>query len=115
MIYCTDEIILEQKAVEANTTVKLRLGDEVEMGNSVFKVALAVPDAMDDEEATRAVDEDDLAQLHKDQDMAEGDAHHDEEEEDEGDEDSDGDYGAGAVAYGINEDEDDEDEDVSSC
>lgn len=112
-MYCTDEKALEQKAVEANTTVKLRLGDEVEMGNSIFKVALAVPDAMDDEEATRAVDEDDLAQLHKDQDMAEGDAHHAEEEEAEGDEDPDGDYGADA--YGIDEDEDDEDEDVSSC
>lgn len=79
----------EQKAVESNTSVKLRLGDEVEMGNSVFKVALAVPNALEEDEATRAVDEADLALLHKDAEMAEGYANHDEVEEAEGDEEDD--------------------------
>ena len=44
------------------------------MGNSVFKIMLAVPNAMEEDEATTAVDEADLAALQKDQEMADGNA-----------------------------------------
>ena len=93
-----------QKQIAEKTTVLLRLGDEVEMGNSVFKVELVVPSPIE-EEATTSIDHDDLAQLQKDQDIGngvlEGDAAlDDEDEEDDVDDfDEDGDDG--------DEDEDD--------
>lgn len=46
----------------------LRLGDEVEMGNSVFRVDLVVPNPLEDDETTTAIDDDEIAML-KDEDM----------------------------------------------
>lgn len=104
---------LEQKAVESSTSVKLRLGDEVEMGNSVFKVVLAVPNALEEDEATRAVDKADLALLHKDEEMAEGYANHDVEEAEDDEQAYDGEGGqVDEDAYDIDEEGDDYDEEV---
>ena len=70
----------------------LRLGDEVEMGNSIFRVDLVVPNPLEDDEATTAIDDDEIAML-KDEDMGVLVHHevHDAEEEEEEEEDEDDD------------------------
>jgi len=59
---------INTKQVATQTTVQLRLGDEVEMGNSVFKIVLVVPDPNEDE-ATTLVDDHDIQELHNDEEM----------------------------------------------
>ena len=79
-----------QNQVATEQTVLLRLGDEVEMGNSIFRVDLVVPNPLEDDEATTAIDDDEIAML-KDEDMGVLVHHevHDAEEEEEEDEDDD--------------------------
>jgi hypothetical protein len=63
-------VLLVQKQVTTNTTKQLRLGDEVEMGNSLFRIALVVPNPEDEDEATKTVtDDNEIAQLQKDYEM----------------------------------------------
>lgn len=88
-------VLRVQKQVASHATLKLRLGDEVEMGNSIFKVFLVVPNPGEDEEATTSIDDNDLAQLQKDDyemgDMPPADDaeeqheahHHDDDEQEE--------------------------------
>lgn len=81
---------INQTQVATEQTVLLRLGDEVEMGNSIFRVDLVVPNPLEDDEATTAIDDEDIAML-KDEDMGVAVAHggHDAEEVDDDDEDED--------------------------
>jgi len=72
-----------QKQVQTQSTVQLRLGDEVEMGNSVFKIVLVVPNPNEDEEATTVVEDHDIEQLQNDEEMGDDDdiLPHDDEED----------------------------------
>jgi len=72
-----------QKQVQTQSTVQLRLGDEVEMGNSVFKIVLVVPNPNEDEEATTLVEDHDIEQLTNDEEMGDDDdiLPHDDEED----------------------------------
>merc|ERR1712216_118630 len=85
---------INQNQVATEQTVLLRLGDEVEMGNSIFRVDLVVPNPLEDDEATTAIDDDEIAML-KDEDMGVLVHHevHEAEEEDEDDDDEDLDVG----------------------
>mmetsp|Transcript_31286 Transcript_31286/g.45774 ORF Transcript_31286/g.45774 Transcript_31286/m.45774 type:complete len:334 (-) Transcript_31286:297-1298(-) len=74
---------INTKQVQTQSTVQLRLGDEVEMGNSVFKIVLVVPNPNEDEEATTVVEDHDIEQLQNDEEMGDDDdiLPHDDEED----------------------------------
>ena len=100
------------KQLSTGTTVLLRLDDEVEMGNSVFRVDLVVPNPFEEDEATASIDDEDIAALqHKDEEMGEeaqaGDAPLGEEDDELQDGiDEDEEHG-----FDDNEEDDDDDED----
>lgn len=103
-----------QNQVATEQTVLLRLGDEVEMGNSVFRVDLVVPNPLEDDETTTAIDDDEIAML-KDEDMGVPVPHHEvhdiEDDDDDEDEHVDVDDQEEDAHLSVDEAEDDEAED----
>ena len=96
-----------QNQVATEQTVLLRLGDEVEMGNSVFRVDLVVPNPLEDDETTTAIDDDEIAML-KDEDMGVPMPNHEVHDIEDDDDDLDVDDQVEDAHLPVDEAEDDE-------